>query len=170
MSAASLAKMLGCHRDSVGKALHELTRARWLAIRTHKTAEGKRVFDDYHVHAARKFTEAEAATWSESVVLPTRAYGVGTPLPTEEATPCLSDGHPPAYGGGTKEKQPEHLSENQEENHSSTNRDIGTDDFTYCQHCEDSRVNVCCFHFHERQHRDREPDGQTPVPPSCRIA
>ncbi|MGO9100296.1 hypothetical protein [Mycobacterium sp.] len=105
VSAASLAKMQGWHRDTVGKALRELAQAGWLVVRTHKTAEGKRVFDEYHVHASRKFTEAEAATLSQPVILPTAAHDGGTPLPTEQATSCLPERHPPAYGVGTKENQ-----------------------------------------------------------------
>jgi hypothetical protein len=31
----------------------------------------------------------------------------------------------------------------------------------YCQHCEDSRVNVCGLHFHDRNHRYRDPGENT---------
>jgi hypothetical protein len=122
VSAASLAKMQGWQRDTVGKALRELAQAGWLVVRTHKTAEGKRVFDEYHVHASRKFTEAEAATLSQPVIPPTAAHDGGTPLPTEQATSCLPERHPPAYGVGTKENQPEHQPEEKQEHQASESK------------------------------------------------
>lgn len=122
VSAASLAKMLRCHRDTVGKALRELAQTRWLVVRTYETAEGNRVFSEYHVHGSRKFTEAEAETLSHSVTLATPAQGVDTPLPTEQAAPCLAGRHPLAYGVGTKENQPEHESEKQRENQASESK------------------------------------------------
>jgi hypothetical protein len=115
VSAASLAKMWGWHRDTVGKALRELAQAGWLVVRTYKTAEGKRVFDEYHIHASRRFTEAEVETWGQPVILPTPAYGGGIALPSEQAAPCLADRHPSAYGVGTKEDQLEHQPEKQQE-------------------------------------------------------
>ncbi len=143
VSAASLAKMQGWHRDTVGKALRELAQAGWLVVRTHKTAEGKRVFDEYHVHASGKFTEAEAATLSQPVILPTAAYGVGTPLPIEQATSCLPDRHPPAYGVGTKEDQSEHQPEEKQEHQASESK-------SDCWGCRELGPG-CIHHAHKRE-------------------
>lgn len=114
VSAASLAKDIGWHRDTAAKALRELVAARWLAIRPYRTLEGNRAFDEYHVHVSRRFTPTEAEQYSTPVVLG-HAHSVGTPMPTEQAPPCLPDRHPHACGVGTKEHHLEDQSENKQE-------------------------------------------------------
>ncbi len=143
VSAASLAGMFGWHRDTAGKALQQLVDTRWLVIRTYATSEGKRVFDEYHVHASRKFTEAEVETLSQPVTLPAPAYGVGTPLPTEQAAPCLADRHPLAYGVGTKEDQPEHQLEKQQKHQASESK-------SDCWGCR-ALGPGCIIHAHKRE-------------------
>lgn len=112
VSAASLAKSLGWGRGRTGEALRELVQAGWLVIRPYRTVGGKRAFDEYHIHTARRFTPDESATLAEPVTLGSPVPNEHTPLSPTETPPCLEPGHPPVLSGDTKE---DHLEDHLEE-------------------------------------------------------
>ncbi len=121
VSAASLAKTFRWHRDTVAKALRELQDARWLAVRRIQTPDGNRIYDEYHVHLARQFTDAEMADLCRPLTLAgDAAPGTGSPPPLYQAAPCPVVSHPPDHSEGTKEEQIEDQSEQKSEDHSST--------------------------------------------------
>lgn len=69
ISQRSLADSLGWRRETVRKYLGELITSGWLAVCEYKTAAGKRAFDEYHVHASRRFTDGEMAKYNRMVAL-----------------------------------------------------------------------------------------------------
>jgi hypothetical protein len=75
---------------------------------TVRNGEGWRVYDEYHLHASRRFTDAVMLKLTESVVLGKHAHEVDNHMPTESGWGCLSDEHLPAHCRDNKEDQPEH--------------------------------------------------------------
>lgn len=117
VSVKSLAAMHRWSRGRTGKAVDELVTAGWLAKRTYETVDGNRVFDEYHVHASRRFSEEESAMLNSRVVIPARHDPIENTLMFSTETPrCAERHHLSAVHGDTKENQPEHQSENKEEN------------------------------------------------------
>jgi hypothetical protein len=118
LSSVSLAETQRWGRARTRAALRELTDARWLVIRPYKTADGKRAFEEYHVHAARKFTPEESTALAEPVIL-----GPGpaqtNPLVPFEPTPWSGSDQPPGLDQAIKEDHLEDQLENQEENQQS---------------------------------------------------
>jgi hypothetical protein len=159
VSIASLASELGRDRKNTGRALRAVAESRWLAIQHIETAEGKRAYETYHVHSSRKLTEAEWLKYSATVTLGQNASPPCGNMPYPPEAKSLT---PMGQFAATKKTNLEHQVEEQEEDQSIyqssfTTTDLGADD-AHCQHCEDSPVNVCGMHFHERKHRYREPD------------
>lgn len=71
LSAKAIADEYGWGRPRVTEALHELEDAGLLAIRRFENSMGNRVFDEYHVNVARRFTPAESVESRSIVVLAT---------------------------------------------------------------------------------------------------
>ena len=118
ISAASLSKGLGWHRDTVGRALRELVDARRLAIQRYQTVSGGRAYDVYHVHVSGRFTDAQIRDLTRPIVLASpHAYEEGTHLPTDQAVGRLHADHELAEVQDTKEDQQEDQPEHQEEHH-----------------------------------------------------
>lgn len=115
ISAASLAKSQRWGRARTREALQELSDAGWLVIKPVKTADGTRAFDEYHIHAARKFRPEESAEFSEPVILRPRPAQTNPQAPTEP-TPCPDWDQPPGPAQATKEDQLEDHLENKQEN------------------------------------------------------
>jgi hypothetical protein len=172
LSSVSLAESQGWGRARTRAALRELIEAGWLVIRPHKTADGTRAFEEYHVHAARKFTPEESATLAEPVILGDPGLAQANPLVPFGPTPWSHSGHPPGLAQAIKEDYLEDQLEDQEEDQATdewsealTRLETRTDqapqehstEEEYCQDCEDNPCNVCGFHFHTRNHRYREP-------------
>jgi hypothetical protein len=104
-------------RQTTAKALDELIDARWLAKRRYENAEGHRIFDEYHVHVARRFHEEESAELNRPFVLnPFHVSAQAITLAPSTSTWCLEREHPPGSSGHTKEEQSEDNSEEQQEN------------------------------------------------------
>ncbi|OBG29116.1 hypothetical protein [Mycobacterium sp. 852002-51057_SCH5723018] len=119
VSIKSLAAMYRWGRGRTGKAIEELVAARWLAKRTYETVEGNRVFDEYHVHASRRFSEEESAMLNSRVVIRARPDPIENNLMSPAVTPrCAERHHLSVSNQDTKENQQEHQSENKEENQS----------------------------------------------------
>lgn len=119
VSAKGIASDHGWGRTTVRKALDELVEARWLAVSRYLTASGKRAFDEYNVHASRRFTEQESAELNRIVRLPAGDASVDpTPLDPKEATGWTVREQPPGSRRDTKEDQLEHYSEDKLENQS----------------------------------------------------
>jgi hypothetical protein len=115
LSSVSLAESQRWGRARTRDALRELTEARWLVIRPYKTADGKRAFEEYHVHAARKFTPEESATLAEPVILGDPGLARTNPLVSFEPTPWSDSGQPPGLAQAIKEDYLEDQLEEQEE-------------------------------------------------------
>jgi hypothetical protein len=116
LSTASLAETQGWGRARTRTALRELTEARWLVIRPYKTADGKRAFEEYHVHAARKFTPEESARLAAPVILTSSGPAQTNPLVPFEPTPWSGSDQPPGLDQAIKEDHLEDELGNQEEN------------------------------------------------------
>lgn len=158
ISQRSLANNLKIRHETVRKYLRELTASGWLAISEYKTANGKRAYEEYHVHAARRFTDDEMTRYNRTVILPPVAEvcdDTAHPCATTPHTPVRSDRTPLCDYTAHKEDHLEHQVEEQKE-HQAPATDVGQDD-PYCQECEDAECNVCMLHFHEREYRYREP-------------
>lgn len=134
VSANSLVKTYGCSRGTVAKALAELVKAGWLGIRRFENERGNRVFDEYHIDMAGRFSPEEMAEFDDPVV-------VGVNGGPSEITQVQSDGTPGCSSvrqsgdstGDTKEHQPKHHSKHHlsehfgvRPDHLSKNFDLGT--------------------------------------------
>jgi hypothetical protein len=115
ISTVSLAKSQGWGRTRTRDALRELSEARWLAIQPYQTTDGKRAFEEYHLHAARKFSPQESIDLAQPVVLRPRLTQTNPPAPTEPATWPDWD-QPLGLAQATKEDHLEDHQENKQEN------------------------------------------------------
>jgi len=115
ISTVSLAKSQGWGRTRTRDALQELSEARWLAIQPYQTTDGKRAFEEYHLHAARKFSPQESAELTEPVILRPRLAQTNPQVPTEP-TPWPDWDQPPGPAQATKADQLENQRENKKEN------------------------------------------------------
>lgn len=152
ISAASLSKRLGWHRDTVGRALRELVNARRLAIQRYRTATGGRAYDVYHVHVSGQFTEAEMLVLGRPVVLARpHAHEEGTHLPINQASACLIADHPPAYSQDTTEDQQEDQSEHELEDQNPSK--VPTEDLSFRRRVG---FSISDLPGHQRRSRPRE--------------
>ena len=117
LSSVSLAESQGWGRARTRAALRELVEAHWLVIRPYKTANGKRAFEEYHVHAARKFTPQESATLAEPVILSSPSLAQTKPLVPCEPTPWPGSDQPAGLAQATKEDYLEDQEEDQKEDY-----------------------------------------------------
>ena len=115
LSSLSLAESQGWGRARTRAALRELVEAHWLVIRPYKTAGGTRAFEEYHVHAARKFTPQESATLAEPVILSSPGLAQTKPLVPCGPTPWSGSDQPPGLARAIKEDYLEDQEEEQEE-------------------------------------------------------
>jgi hypothetical protein len=115
LSSVSLAESQRWGRARTRAALRELTEARWIVIRPYKTADGKRAFEEYHVHAARKFNPEESTALAEPVILGPGLAQTNPLVPTEP-TPWPDADQPPGPAQATKEDHLENQLENKQEN------------------------------------------------------
>jgi hypothetical protein len=149
VSVASMADALGRDRKNTGRVLKALAETRWLAIQHVITSEGKRAYETYHVHAARKFTEAE---WLE--------YSATVTLRHKYSRPCGEMPHPPEaecptpMGLDASPKNTNLKDQVEEQREHPASQDHSD---PYCQDCENAACNVCSLHFHDRTDRYREP-------------
>jgi hypothetical protein len=163
VSAASLSKMLGWHRETVGKALRELVDARRLAVQRYRTAKGGRAYDVYHVHVSGHFTDAEMLDLSESVVLgASHAYDIDRSMLTDQTWGCLPRDHPPADGQDTKEEQLEDQPENKKEHQRPSEVPSGCRSFR-----EDVGSSTSDLPSYQRRSRSRKDSPTTSASSAC---
>lgn len=106
VSAAAIAKAHGWGRARVKQALDELAASGWLAVRRCVNAAGNRVFDEYHLNVARRFTPEELIEWSRPVIMQATDGSIeAIPMDSDEARGCVEPEHPPASSDYTKEDQ-----------------------------------------------------------------
>jgi hypothetical protein len=72
VSRKSLADTYGWGRTSVAKAMAELVEAGWLALREYRNENGHRLFEEFHVHVSRAFSQEESAQIGTTVTLTAR--------------------------------------------------------------------------------------------------
>jgi hypothetical protein len=118
ISRKSLADTYGWGRTSVAKAMAELVDAGWLALREYQNEDGHRLFEEFHVHVSRCFTQEELAVLGTTVAFGGRHVpDEGTPVPPFDAGGCTEPSHEHVLGRAIKEHQPEHHSEHQSVEH-----------------------------------------------------
>lgn len=165
VSCASLAAMHRWGRGRTGKALEELIAARWLAKRTYETVDGNRIYDEYHVHESRRFSEEESAELNQRVVITAGPGPNENSIMSPSDTPgCAEQHHPDGARRDIKENQQEDQPENKEENHP-----------TDCWICEGSgwsdgrRCENCFPQSHTRVLTNRESVHSAASCAGCKI-
>jgi hypothetical protein len=163
VSGKSFAEEYGWGRNTVMNAFAELVDAGWLAIRKYNNDKGYRLFEEYHVHAARQFTEEEAAIYGNTVSLPTgRVLDEDITLNPFEAEECSDPSHDAVPNGAIKEDQPKQLSEHQSEEHHRSR--IQTPQTGGCYPCATSGTGRCERHAVETTSMAEWLSTAVPVP------
>ena len=125
VSAKSLGKEYRWGRASVAEAYAELIDAGWLAIRRFENTDGHRLFDQYHVHVARRLDAEEAAKYGGTVVWsPKSVSSEDTSLGPFETPGWSESEQDRGLPEGIKEHQLQHCSEDQEDD--PAHRELGT--------------------------------------------
>lgn len=166
VSAVSLASDFRWGRASATRALEELTAAGWLAVRKVRTSKGTRAYEEYHVHASRRFTEEELAHYSAEVILPS-AYASNEvmSLPSDEARGCTELMHPVAHSGDIKENQQEDQQEHQVEDQPPREKS----DCWICEGSGSYSGNPCENCFKPKLAANSETESVADKCPGCRV-
>lgn len=166
ISVAGFAKDHGWGRGRAADALAELVTTRWLALRRYVNDAGNRIFDEYHLHITRQFTDDESSALNTSVTVSTGPDSDhATPLSSEDTGCCPERDQAPALGRDTKEDQQEHQVEDKSENQPSE-----------CWLCESTGVyaanpcEMCCppLVTRVRTAEDRPTSNEEPTCYGCR--
>src|SRR5262249_37433508 len=89
-----------------------------------------------------------------------RSFGADLPLTTKRLSDPASDPFTSDPSTSNPPCEPDEfelaLTRNRESRIDQPAAEPVAEEETYCQYCEDSAVNVCGLHFHDRKHRYRE--------------
>lgn len=106
VSHVSIAENLHYGRGKVRNAFEELIASRWLAVTAHRTSDGKRAYEVYHVPVDRQFTNEEMLTLNTTVVLPPKRDETADEADTNEHDEHQPQDEPEADTGYTAPKGP----------------------------------------------------------------